>query len=242
MNAIGIIPSRYASTRFPGKPLVDIGGKPMIQRVYEQAIKAKSLAQVYVATDDARIYNVVTDFGGRAIMTSEQCINGTERCLDAFEKLNMTDADILVNIQGDEPFVQPLDIDNLVAGFRDDSVQISTLVKRFTSPEDFQNPSKVKAWVNNEMMAERFTRTPDDTSIDNLLLYHHVGLYAFRLSVLQQLIKLPATENELRENLEQVRWLDNAYKIKCVVTEHEALSVDTPEDLERIQQQMHKFF
>lgn len=242
MNAIGIIPSRFASTRFPGKPLVDIGGKPMIQRVYEQAIKAKSLAKVFVATDDARIYNVVTTYGGRAIMTSELCTNGTERCAEALEKLNVTNTEVMVNIQGDEPFVQPLDIDNLVACFQDDSVQISTLVKRFTSPEDFQNPSKVKAWVNNEMMAERFTRTPDDTSMNNPLVYHHVGLYAFRLPVLQQLIKLPATENELRENLEQVRWLDNAYKIKCVVTEHEALSVDTPEDLERIQQQMHNLF
>jgi 3-deoxy-manno-octulosonate cytidylyltransferase (CMP-KDO synthetase) len=242
VNAIGIIPSRFASTRFPGKPLVDIGGKPMIQRVYEQAIKAKSLAKVFVATDDARIYNVVTTYGGRAIMTSELCTNGTERCAEALEKLNVTNTEVMVNIQGDEPFVQPLDIDNLVACFQDDSVQISTLVKRFTSPEDFQNPSKVKAWVNNEMMAERFTRTPDDTSMNNPLVYHHVGLYAFRLPVLQQLIKLPATENELRENLEQVRWLDNAYKIKCVVTEHEALSVDTPEDLERIQQQMHNLF
>jgi 3-deoxy-manno-octulosonate cytidylyltransferase (CMP-KDO synthetase) len=214
----------------------------MIQRVYEQAIKAKSLAKVFVATDDARIYNVVTTYGGRAIMTSELCTNGTERCAEALEKLNVTNTEVMVNIQGDEPFVQPLDIDNLVACFQDDSVQISTLVKRFTSPEDFQNPSKVKAWVNNEMMAERFTRTPDDTSMNNPLVYHHVGLYAFRLPVLQQLIKLPATENELRENLEQVRWLDNAYKIKCVVTEHEALSVDTPEDLERIQQQMHNLF
>lgn len=214
----------------------------MIQRVYEQAIKAKSLAQVFVATDDPRIYNVVTTFGGRAIMTLELCTNGTERCAEALEKLNVTNTEVIVNIQGDEPFVQPLDIDNLVACFQDDSVQISTLVKRFTSPEDFQNPSKVKAWVNNEMIAERFTRTSDDTSMDNLLVYHHVGLYAFRLPVLQQLIKLPATENELRENLEQVRWLDNAYKIKCVVTEHETLSVDTPEDLERIQQQMHNLF
>ncbi|MBK7147805.1 MAG: 3-deoxy-manno-octulosonate cytidylyltransferase [Bacteroidetes bacterium] len=236
MEAIGIIPARFASTRFPGKPLVDIGGKPMVQRVYEQSMKARSLSGVFIATDDKRIYDAVVGFGGQAIMTSENCVNGTERCAEALEHLNGHFAEVVVNIQGDEPFIQPEDIDNLVSCFADKDVHISTLVKRFVNQADFENPSRVKAIVDDFMVALRFKRNLQSPfSIDHPQVFHHVGLYAFRVSVLAELVKIKPTANELNENLEQLRWLDNAYRIKCVETNHEAWSVDTPEDLERIQ-------
>lgn len=236
MKAIGIIPARFASTRFPGKPLVDIGGKPMVQRVYEQSLKARLLSEVFVATDDKRIYDAVVDFGGQAIMTSEKCANGTERCAEALEHMNSALTKVVVNIQGDEPFIQPDDIDNLVSCFIEESVQISTLVKRFVTAADFENPSRVKAIVDEFMFALRFTRNLQHPfTIEHPQVFHHVGLYAFRENILADLVKLKPSANELNENLEQLRWLDHAYRIKCVLTSHEAWSVDTPEDLERIQ-------
>ena len=205
MKFIGIIPARYASTRFPGKPLADLAGKPMIQRVYEQVQNV--LDSVCVATDDNRIEAAVQAFGGNVIMTSDQHKSGTDRCYEAYCKIG-DGYDVVVNIQGDEPFIQPEQIEILKACFIDDSIQIATLVKPFRPDDDFE------------------------TTLFNAY-YKHIGLYAYRADTLKEITHLPQSPLELAESLEQLRWLENGYKIKVGITQQETIGIDTPEDMEK---------
>jgi 3-deoxy-manno-octulosonate cytidylyltransferase (CMP-KDO synthetase) len=234
MKIIGIIPARFASTRFPGKPLVDIGGKTMIQRVYEQAKKASSLSEVLVATDDQRIFDAVEDFGGKVVMTSSSHTNGTERCNEVAASF---EADVVINIQGDEPFIQPEQINQLADLFLDESVQIGTLVKQIYENADLHNPTIIKAVLSLKKEALYFSRsaipflrTPDTEHI----FFKHIGIYGFRKAVLDSLVKLPLSSLEKAESLEQLRWLENGYKIQTALTEYNSLSVDVPEDLEKL--------
>ena len=228
-NIVGIIPSRYASTRFPAKPLVDIAGKSMIQRVYEQASKASTLSDVFVATDDKRIFDHVLGFGGKVIMTSSEHQSGTDRCAEVLSKLN--DIDVVINIQGDEPFIEPEQIDQLSACFKNPNTQIATLIKKIENEEDLLSDTVVKVNRTDSNEAVYFSRKPFHALIDS---YKHIGIYAYRAQTLKIISKLPQSANELAERLEQLRWLDNGFKIQLAETEHESNSVDTPEDLQRL--------
>lgn len=230
-NFIGIIPARYGSTRFPGKPLALIGGKPMIERVYTQACKA--LDHVYVATDDQRIYDTVLAFGGQAVMTRSDHRCGTERCLEAFERLRVIGDglpdSIIINIQGDEPFIQPEQIELLKACFDDANTQIATLVMPFDS-QDVQNPNSPKVdWNTETGVANMFSRQPITASDGQY--YKHIGIYAYRAQVLQEIVRLPQSPLEIAERLEQLRWIENGYRIRVAVTNVQSIGIDTPEDL-----------
>jgi 3-deoxy-manno-octulosonate cytidylyltransferase (CMP-KDO synthetase) len=239
MKIAGIIPARYASTRFPGKPLVDIAGKTMIHRVYEQALKAKSLTEVLVATDDERIFKEVEGFGGKVIMTAPHHQNGTERCAEVAAKL---DVNVVINIQGDEPFIQPEQIDLLSATFINNlyNTQIATLIKVHpfhALDEVLNNPARIKVVVNNKLEALYFSRSlipflRDHSKALSTTFYKHIGIYGFRKDVLLELVKLPPSHLELAESLEQLRWLENGYRIQCAITNMESTSVDVPADLE----------
>jgi 3-deoxy-manno-octulosonate cytidylyltransferase (CMP-KDO synthetase) len=239
---VGIIPARYASSRFPGKPLVIVGGRPMIQRVYEQA--SLSLDTVYVATDDPRIYDAVLDFGGKAVMTSADHQSGTDRCAEAVGKIitmEGTKADVVVNIQGDEPFIRPEQIDLLVSCFTDKSVEIATLVRKVEQGEDITNPNHPKVILDLSGNAIYFSRavipfirdakTSEWTHLHTY--YKHIGLYAYRTGTLNILTSLSNSFLEKAESLEQNRWLENGYKIMTAITEWESVCIDTPEDLEK---------
>jgi len=241
ISFIGIIPARYASTRFPGKPLAEIAGKSVIRRVYEQASKA--LETVVVATDDRRIADAVNNFGGTAVMTSDQHRSGTDRCYEALTKTG-SHFDVVINIQGDEPFVQPEQIETLKSCFLDNSTQIATLVKPFSPDDDFEtlfNPNTPKVIFNTHREALWFSRSiipyyrnaPHTEWLKNQIYYKHIGMYAYRSSVLAEIIKLPQSELEKAESLEQLRWLENGYRIKIGITGIETIAIDTPEDLER---------
>lgn len=239
MKVVGIIPSRYASSRFPGKPLIDLKGKSMIQRVYENASKATLLDEVIVATDDERIYNHVIDFGGKAIMTSEKHVNGTERCGEVAEKI---DADIIINVQGDEPLVNPNQLDVLLKAFKDDdSVKIATLGVPNVTKYDINNPNRIKIVTDVNSNALYFSRSaiPNDfhfkgNSQEFYPFLKHIGLYAFRKEVLQQLVKLKPSRLEQTESLEQLRWLYYGYSIRVVETTIETPNIDVPEDVEKV--------
>ena len=243
MKFIGIIPARFASTRFPGKPLADIGGKPMIQRVYEQAQQA--FPRCYAATDDERIYAAVKSFGGSAVMTSAAHQSGTDRCAEAVLKIEAELSekfDVAVNIQGDEPFIAPAQLEQLKGCFTDSSVQLATLVKKFGKDEDIFSPNSPKVTVDKNGYALYFSRAAipylrgkELTQWQgNHLFYKHIGLYAYRTDVLQKICKLPQSPLELAESLEQLRWLENGYRIKVALTEFETWAIDTPQDLERV--------
>jgi 3-deoxy-manno-octulosonate cytidylyltransferase (CMP-KDO synthetase) len=240
ISFVGIIPARYASTRFPGKPLVDIGGKTMIERVYEQALK--SLENVYVATDDSRIYKTVEDFGGRAIMTSELHKSGTDRCNEAISKLD-TKFDVVINIQGDEPFIHPSQIEELKHCFSDKTIHIATLVKAITEKDGIsflENPNHPKVVINKNNEAMCFSRSvipflrgvEKNQWISTHQYYKHIGMYAYRADVLKKITELPQSPLEIAESLEQLRWMENGYKIKVGFTDRETIGIDTPEDLE----------
>jgi len=241
MNAIGIIPARYNSSRFPGKPLVDILGKPMIQWVYERARRAKYLNQVIVATDDHRIHNAVSNFGGDVVMTSPHAANGTERVAEIAQNL---DASLIVNIQGDEPVIDPAIIDQLVTLMNDNpEAPVGTLVKRIESYEDLNNSNIPKVVVNNDWYALYFSRSVipffrdeihQTQRIKNSNYYQHIGLYIYRRDFLIKLVKLPISKLEQIEQLEQLRILENGYKIKVALTESNSIGVDTPEDIDRV--------
>ena len=242
MRFVGIIPARFASTRFPGKPLVDIGGKSMIQRVYEQV--SKVLADVYVATDDQRIFDAVLAFGGRAIMTSDQHKSGTDRCYEAYSKLS-GNFDVVINVQGDEPFIQPEQIETLKDCFKSTETEIATLAKRFTEMDGFEalnNPNSPKLVVNKSDEAMYFSRSiipfrRGAETADWILLntyLKHVGIYAYRADVLRQLTQLEQSPLEISESLEQLRWLENGFRIKVGYTDVETVGIDTPEDLEKV--------
>jgi len=238
LKAIGIIPARYASTRLPGKPLVDIGGKSMIQRVYEQVMKA-GLESVIVATDDARILEHVIAFGGEAVMTSESHTNGTERCAEVVEKCVNKYA-VAINIQGDEPFIHPEQIAQLKQLMGKEDCEIGTLIKKIETLEELNNPDAIKkVEVNEKGEAMCFSRSvipyiqgvQQSEWLAHHTFYKHIGIYGFRTETLAELVKLKPTKNEMAESLEQLRWLDNGYTIHTVETVLESPSVDTEEDL-----------
>jgi 3-deoxy-manno-octulosonate cytidylyltransferase (CMP-KDO synthetase) len=239
-NCIGIIPARYASTRFPGKPLVDIAGKSMIERVYEQA-KKSSLRQVIVATDDERIRKAVTAFGGEVSMTSIDHQSGTDRCAEVIQKLNLK-ADAVINIQGDEPFIDPRQIDLVCSCFDDDTVQLATLVKKVSNPEILFNPNSPKVILDKDQNAIYFSRHPipyvrgiDNTDwISKHTFYQHIGIYGYRPDTLMKITRLPVSSLEKSESLEQLRWIENGLKIRTAITTLETLAIDTPDDLKRI--------
>ena len=241
MKFIGIIPARYASTRFPGKPLALLGGKTVIQRVYEQAVSV--LEEAYVATDDERIFKTVEDFGGRAIMTRADHKSGTDRIEEAAEKIN-TDADVIINIQGDEPFVQQSQINTLKQLFDDAETQIGTLGKQFTSAEAAMNPNSPKIVTDLRGFALYFSRSvipfvrdaEGNEWFGKYPYLKHLGLYAYRRQVLREITQLPQSPLELAESLEQLRWLENGYRIRVGLTDVETVGIDTPEDLQRAEE------
>ena len=238
MKVIGIIPARYASSRFPGKPLAKLGGKYVIQRVVEQV--GAVLDDVYVATDDERIYNTVTSMGAKAVMTRPDHQSGTDRIAEALEKIG-GNFDVVVNIQGDEPFIQKSQIETVVACFNDVDTQIATLGKKFATIEEAKNPNSPKIILDNRSYAMYFTRAlapyirgkEENQWIDVYPFLKHIGLYAYRTEVLREVTKLPQSPLEIAEGLEQLRWLQNGYKIKVGLTEVETVGIDTPEDLQR---------
>jgi 3-deoxy-manno-octulosonate cytidylyltransferase (CMP-KDO synthetase) len=236
MKVIGIIPSRYGSTRFPGKPLIDILGKSMIQRVFEQCIKCNKLTDIIVATDDERIYNHVIEFGGKAMMTSGKHATGTERCNEIAQNLKEK-FDVIVNIQGDEPFIEPLQIDEIIQLFDDPKTQIGTLGKKIDDMAIVGDENTPKAIFDKEGNALNFCRKISNIPIASTY-YKHIGIYAYKKDVLEKICQLPQSKNEIREQLEQLRWLDNNYPIKVGISNFQNLSVDTPEDIEKIKQQM----
>ena len=232
MKVIGIIPARYASSRFPGKPLADILGESMIQRVYEQCKKANSLSAVIVATDDKRIFNHVLDFGGKAMMTSNSHPSGTDRCNEVIQSLNEK-YDIAINIQGDEPFINPEQINQIVSFFSSPEISISTLAKKIETLSLLTDVNSPKAIFDKNGIAQNFCRSITQIK-PNQTYYKHIGIYGYRSQTLAKICKLPPSENEKTERLEQLRWLDNGYKIKVGITTFDSLSVDTPEDIEKI--------
>lgn len=235
---IGIIPARYASTRFPGKPLALLGGKPVIQRVYEQTSRA--LETVCVATDDRRIYDTVTAFGGRAVMTRADHKSGTDRIEEAVEKIG-GHPDVVVNIQGDEPFIRRSQIETLCHCFDDPATQIATLGKRFTSMEAVKNANSPKIVLDRKGFALYFSRSvipfvrnvPETEWLGHYPFLKHLGIYAYRRDVLRAITLLPRSPLEEAESLEQLRWLENGYRVKVGMTTEETVGIDTPEDLQR---------
>ena len=238
---IGIIPARYASSRFPGKPLADIGGITMIERVYRQV--KKELDQVFVATDDDRIFDTVQSFGGKAIMTSTEHRSGTDRVNEAYHEID-TYANIIINIQGDEPFVAPEQIATIKKCFDDPDTQIATLARKYDAANGFEglfDPNKVKVIFDNNDFAIYFSRAilpyvrnyKWNEWLQHRDFYIHVGMYAYRSDVLDNVTKLPQSSLELAESLEQLRWLQNGYKIKVALTDAPTFGIDTPEDLEQ---------
>lgn len=237
---IGIIPARYASTRFPGKPLIDIGGKSMIQRVYEQASKSKALSKVVVATDDDRIANEVTRFGGEFVFTSSTHQSGTDRCAEVAEQF--PDFDAVINIQGDEPFIDPAQISLLATCFEDPDTELATLVKPITNLEDLFNQNAPKVVLSKAGDAIYFSRqtipfvrnAEEKNWLDKHTFFKHIGIYGYRIDVLKKITNLAISPLESAEQLEQLRWIENGYRIKTRITELETQAIDTPEDLLKI--------
>ena len=241
MKFIAIIPARYASTRFPGKPLAVLGGKTVIQRVYEQA--SSVLPEAYVATDDERIFSCVESFGGRAVMTRADHKSGTDRIEEAAEKIG-TDADVIINIQGDEPFIQKSQIETLMQLFEHTETQIGTLGKKFENIDTAMNPNSPKIVTDRQGFALYFSRSiipfvrgqEQTTWLDHFPYLKHLGLYAYRREVLREVTKLPQSPLEIAESLEQLRWLENGYRIRVGLTDVETVGIDTPEDLQRAEE------
>jgi 3-deoxy-manno-octulosonate cytidylyltransferase (CMP-KDO synthetase) len=241
MKALVIIPARYASTRFPAKPLALLGGKPIIEHVYRQASKAVS--DVVVATDDERILSVVESFGGRAVMTSTEHQSGTDRCYEALQRVG-DEYDVVINVQGDEPFIQPEQITSLIECFNDPTTDIATMVKPFTAEdgiEALENPNSPKVVLSRSMKAIYFSRSvipymrgvEREEWLKHNTYYKHLGIYAFRSKVLAEVTALEQSSLELSEKLEQLRWLENGYVIGVATTNIETIGIDTPEDLAR---------
>jgi 3-deoxy-manno-octulosonate cytidylyltransferase (CMP-KDO synthetase) len=245
MKVLGIIPARYGSSRFPGKPLIEIKGKTMIQRVYERSLKSEVLDELVVATDDERIYNHVLKFGGKAVITSMDHQSGTDRCLEAMQK-TPGNFDIVINIQGDEPFIDPTQITDVAKCFDDEETDIATLVKRVHHAEELFNPSMVKVVINNKDQAMYFSRSvipylhevPEDQWTEQYEFLEHVGIYGYTTKALMEITQLPISSLEVHEKLEQLRWLENGFTIKVAYTNVESEPIDTQEDLERILNRM----
>lgn len=240
MKILGIIPARFDSSRFPGKPLVDIAGKSMIRRVYEQAIQSSSLSKVVIATDDQRIFDHARSFGAEVILTSNKHLSGTDRCGEV--ALQYPEFDILVNIQGDEPLIDPRQIDLLCSCFEGEDTSIATLVKKVSSSEELFNENTPKVIISNKKEAIYFSRyaipfqrgLKAEQWLEAYPFYKHIGIYAFRNTILTEITHLPVSSLEKAEALEQLRWIENGYKIKVAVTELESQAIDTPEDLQKI--------
>lgn len=241
MDIIGIIPARYASTRFPGKPLVDINGKSMIRRVYEQASKSSVLKQVVVATDNEQIAVHVRAFGGNVMMTSDQHPSGTDRCAEVVEKSG-GEFDVAINIQGDEPYIDPAQIDLLASCFQEEDTQIATLIKRIKDKEELFNPNSPKVILNKNQEAIYFSRATlpylrgitEESWLDHHLYFKHIGIYGYRCEILKKLTALLPSSLEKAESLEQLRWLENGYRIKTAETTAETIAIDEPKDLEKL--------
>lgn len=248
MKFLAIIPARYASTRFPAKPLALLGGKPVIQHVYERV--SKVLNDVIVATDDKRIYDVVEAFGGRVVMTSTEHRTGTDRCLEAYNNYGI-EADVVINVQGDEPFIAEDQIKQLMQCFDNPQTDIATLIKPFSASTPFEviaNPNTPKAIINPQGQAVYFSRSVvpymrgreknEWTSLHTY--YKHIGIYAYRVEVLKQITQMPQTPLELAESLEQLRWLENRLTIQTAITNIETIGIDTPEDLFKAEQYLQQ--
>ena len=235
MKVLGVIPCRYNSSRLPGKPLADILGKSMIQRVYEKSSLCHNLNKVIVATDDERISFHVKSFGGNVMMTSKNHESGTKRCGEILENIS-ENFDVIVNIQSDEPFIKPYQISQLISLFDEKNVKIATLSKKIEDYTTLTDKNKVKVFFDKRNNANSFFRnyeiTEEEFHKDNF--YKHIGIYAFRADVLEKITKLSPSKSEIQLNLEQLRWLDNKFKIKVEITESESLSVDTTEDIDKI--------
>lgn len=244
LRFIAVIPARYASTRFPGKPLALLGGKPVIERVYEQV--SGVVENVVVATDDERIYRAVEDFGGRVVMTSTEHRSGTDRCWEAYQKQG-EEYDVVINVQGDEPFIAHSQLRAIMACFEDESTDIATLVKPFAAEdglEALENPNSPKVVLDAESRAIYFSRSvipylrgvERSEWLERHTFYKHIGMYAFRVKALREVTALPQSTLEKAESLEQLRWLENGYKIGVGISDVETVGIDTPEDLERAEE------
>lgn len=241
MKFIAIIPARYTSTRFLGKPLADMKGKPMIRRVYEQVQKA--VTEVWVATEDSRIYDAVEAFGGKAVMTSSDHRSGTDRIMEAYTKIDK-DFDVIINVQGDEPFIQPEQIKALIDCFDSPNVELATLVKPFQKEDGFDalfNANSPKVVINKKNEAIYFSRsiipyirdTHHTEWLDKHTFYKHIGMYGYRVDVLKEITQLPPSPLEKVESLEQLRWIENGYRIRVGYTDIETIGIDTPADMDK---------
>jgi 3-deoxy-manno-octulosonate cytidylyltransferase (CMP-KDO synthetase) len=238
---VGIIPARFASSRFPGKPLADIAGQSMIQRVYRQAQKSMSLAEVIVATDHPDIEEEVKRFGGVVCLTGSHHLTGTDRCAEVLEKMDLR-CDAVINIQGDEPFIHPGQIDVLCTCFDDSRTDLATLIKPIVSAEVLFNPNSPKVVVNHEQFAIYFSRHPipflrgieETLWVAKHTFFQHIGIYGYRPDILKKITALSPSGLEKAESLEQLRWLENGLKIKTARTVFESVAIDTPEDLKRV--------
>ena len=244
---LAIIPARYASTRFPGKPLVDIMGKSMIQRVYEQTKKATLISLVVVATDDERIVEHVRSFGGEVVMTSPDHPSGTDRCQEAVQLIG-ADYTYIINVQGDEPFIDPVQIDTLAKSLRNGKTELATLVAKVKRPDILTDIGEVKVVMNVQGQALYFSRQAipflRGVPLTEWHLHHdyyyHVGMYAYRSDILEKICQLPISSLEKAESLEQLRWMENGYSITCAITELDSYCIETPEDIEKVVRIMSK--
>lgn len=241
MKVLGIIPARYNSSRFPGKPLIDLKGKTMIQRVYEGALKSEKLSRVIVATDDLRIFNEVKRFGGEVMMTKETHPSGTDRCGEVVN--HFSDIDVVVNIQGDEPLVDFRQLNALITAFEDENTKIASLGIKDVTLDDINNTNRIKIVVDSKNNALYFSRSPipnfvnsKGNPLENYPFYRHIGLYAYRTNILKELVQLEPTKLEMIESLEQLRWLYYDYSIRIVETTIETPNIDVPEDVEKVLQ------
>ena len=239
MKVLGIIPARYGSSRFPGKPLIDLKGKTMIQRVYEGAKRSTLLSDVIVATDDQRIVDEVNSFGGKVLLTKESHLSGTDRCGEITD--HFSDIDVVVNIQGDEPLVDYRQLDALIAAFEDEKTTIATLGIKDVSLDDINNSNRIKIVVDYNNNALYFSRSAipnyantKGNPLEIYPFYRHIGLYAYRTDILKELVKLTPTKLETIESLEQLRWLYYGYSIRIVETTIETPNIDVPEDVEKV--------
>ena len=237
-NVFGIIPARYASSRFPGKPLALINGKPMVQWVYER-VQSSEVRDLVVATDDERIAACVRGFGGRVVMTSPDHASGTDRCGEAALSMHPDDNDVVINIQGDEPLISPKEIHLLASAFEDRAVQIATLVNPFHDDTLLHNPNVVKVVKAKNGNVLYFSRLPipylrGESAVAPENYYRHIGVYAYRYGVLRQIVQLPPSELENSEKLEQLRWLENGYTIRALECDYQGIGVDTTEDLAKL--------
>jgi 3-deoxy-manno-octulosonate cytidylyltransferase (CMP-KDO synthetase) len=240
MKMIAVIPARYASTRFPGKPLVEIAGKSMIQRVYEQTKKVKLFSEVIIATDDEQILKHGQSFGATVMMTSENHVSGTDRCAEVAH--HFPDVEIIINIQGDEPFINPLQIEELIDCFKEKDTHIATLIKKISSDDELFNHNTPKVVVDKNLRALYFSRNPIPYQrnfpkpewLNKHVYYTHIGIYGFRANTLKEITLLPPSSLESCESLEQLRWLENGYSIQTSITEFESFGIDHMDDIEKV--------